>query len=827
MRVPLDTLPEIQKAIWDLYLKFEDKRLYRSLNHWDRNGAGYLTPIVPGDRLAMGDGTALLPEYSFLADQNTGMYRVGDDEIGFTAAGAQVAGIYNDVTGAQILLVDGDCLIPSYSFLNERDTGIYRVGANELGFAASGALVASIYGNLATERQIRLVDGVVTRPAYSFLNDTNLGFYRVGIDTIGVALANALDFQFSPNQFDILSGSHIEMADDTWIGFTAGGQLVWDSTPAVDEIRVVSANLDLNDNDLIMDADGDCIIHSIFDDRIAMVLPGAGGRFEININGANDFIYYADEFSVEPGSHIRMYDDTYIGTGACYLLFDETPVPDQIRLVGGDFHLNGNLMIIDADGDCSLYALFDDWISLDLPLNGTFEIFINGATDFLFYGDTFEVLAGSHIEMADDTWIGATAGCQIEFDTTPAVDEINFLNCYSGWGISAPTTVIHIYRNDALTTPQFLIEQDSTGDASFEFLLTGGQSYTIGIDNSETGDIFKISPEAALSNNDYFCMNSSGYIGHGCVPTYFFDVRNARVAAGVLDVVEYLEADLTNNAQANYQGVALWATLLHRGTQSESLSGRGSRVIDMSAFNYNTGTTAYFGGFRLDLRNLSTGTISNGYGVWVPTITNSGGGVVTYFRGFRVDAQTAANINIAYEGNIASGANRFNCYMIGTAENYFAGHVWCPDNVYLQIGSGRDAIIYYNSTDMIVNPKLVGAGVMLLDTNSKTCWRDTAIGAYSQADTFLDIFADGAVRIGDSSAGAPTNYIRFASNGDQSFVGTSGFYPRTLNQAAEPAPGLGATELDTGELCIWTDTDDSKCYLCYNHGGTVKTVELA
>ena len=123
---------------------------------------------------------------------------------------------------------------------------------------------------------------------------------------------------------------------------------------------------------------------------------------------------------------------------------------------------------------------------------------------------------------------------------------------------------------------------------------------------------------------------------------------------------------------------------------------------------------------------------------------------------------------------------------------------------------------------------------MVLDSNGdltmknalKHLFRDTAIGIYSQADTFLDIFADGAVRIGDSSAGAPTNYVNINSTGDISFNGSAGLYPRTLSQADVPGAGTGVTQLDTGEICMWIDTDDSKCYLCYNQSGTVKKVEL-
>jgi hypothetical protein len=46
--------------------------------------------------------------------------------------------------------------------------------------------------------------------------------------------------------------------------------------------------------------------------------------------------------------------------------------------------------------------------------------------------------------------------------------------------------------------------------------------------------------------------------------------------------------------------------------------------------------------------------------------------------------------------------------------------------------------------------------------------------------------------------------------------------PKTFNQSAKPT----TAQVPSGTMAIWTDTDDSKCYICYNHGGTVKTVEM-
>ena len=66
---------------------------------------------------------------------------------------------------------------------------------------------------------------------------------------------------------------------------------------------------------------------------------------------------------------------------------------------------------------------------------------------------------------------------------------------------------------------------------------------------------------------------------------------------------------------------------------------------------------------------------------------------------------------------------------------------------------------------------------ILMDTTQKINFKDTAIGIYSQADTFLDLFADGAVRIGNNSAGAPTTYLKIEPSGKSTFVGSGSGIP--------------------------------------------------
>ena len=91
----------------------------------------------------------------------------------------------------------------------------------------------------------------------------------------------------------------------------------------------------------------------------------------------------------------------------------------------------------------------------------------------------------------------------------------------------------------------------------------------------------------------------------------------------------------------------------------------------------------------------------------------------------------------------------------------------------------------------------------------------------SSPDTTLQVVGSGG--FGDDSG----NETLFGTNGDQSFAGTAGFYPRRINQSAEPVNGTGSTQVDVGELLIWRDSDDGKIYLVYNDTDSgVVTVEL-
>jgi len=93
-------------------------------------------------------------------------------------------------------------------------------------------------------------------------------------------------------------------------------------------------------------------------------------------------------------------------------------------------------------------------------------------------------------------------------------------------------------------------------------------------------------------------------------------------------------------------------------------------------------------------------------------------------------------------------------------------------------------------------------------------------------DYMLPIITGTALTTGDILQWNGSAWVNIGNPTLTGLTLSGGFYPRVLNQADEPAAGTGATQCDTGELVVWTDTDDAKCYFCYNHSGTVKTVEL-
>lgn len=92
------------------------------------------------------------------------------------------------------LFADGTVLLPGLSFGSDTDTGFYRVGANSLGVAVAGALAAAF-----NSTNFQVTDGSAGAPSLTFLNDTDTGLYRGGTNDIRLAVGGVNFLTVNPS----------------------------------------------------------------------------------------------------------------------------------------------------------------------------------------------------------------------------------------------------------------------------------------------------------------------------------------------------------------------------------------------------------------------------------------------------------------------------------------------------------------------------------------------------------------------------------------------------------------------------------------------------
>ncbi len=140
--------------------------------------AGSWQDIVTGSAGASGSNT----EIQF----NSGGIFGADADYTWDLAN-NVMTIANSGTGA-VRVGNGAVGAPSFSFSTDTNTGLYNIAADTIGFVTNGAEVARL-----TTGQMGMVAGAVGTPAYSFTGDLNTGLYNVGADALGVA-ANGVNY---------------------------------------------------------------------------------------------------------------------------------------------------------------------------------------------------------------------------------------------------------------------------------------------------------------------------------------------------------------------------------------------------------------------------------------------------------------------------------------------------------------------------------------------------------------------------------------------------------------------------------------------------------
>lgn len=103
----------------------------------DRSGKGGM--LAP---LQLADGTAPLPALTFVLDSNTGLCRIGSDNIGLATGGSLRFDVSTTAVNVTLPLVIQNGLVgsPAVTFTSDTNTGFYLIGADDLGFVTGGIL---------------------------------------------------------------------------------------------------------------------------------------------------------------------------------------------------------------------------------------------------------------------------------------------------------------------------------------------------------------------------------------------------------------------------------------------------------------------------------------------------------------------------------------------------------------------------------------------------------------------------------------------------------------------------------------------------------------
>lgn len=94
-----------------------------------------------------------------------------------------------------------------------------------------------------------------------------------------------------------------------------------------------------------------------------------------------------------------------------------------------------------------------------------------------------------------------------------------------GIGVTNPEKKLHVKTTTSDSTPQVLVQNDGTGDASM-LLSVSGQSYVFGIDYDDSKK-FKIASSSNLGTTDRVTLLSTGQVGIGTItPSYQLEVAS-------------------------------------------------------------------------------------------------------------------------------------------------------------------------------------------------------------------------------------------------------------------------------------------------------------
>jgi hypothetical protein len=139
---------------------------------------------------------------------------------------------------------NGDASSPAYTFGSDTDSGIYRLGANNIGIGVNGAKVLdiattglSIVGTLSPSGQIVSSAGTAGAPGISFTGDLDNGLYLIGTNNVGMSIGGAKVVDYATTGIRITgtlgSSGNFAINTDKFTVAASSGNMVVAGTAAI------------------------------------------------------------------------------------------------------------------------------------------------------------------------------------------------------------------------------------------------------------------------------------------------------------------------------------------------------------------------------------------------------------------------------------------------------------------------------------------------------------------------------------------------------------------------------------------------------------------
>jgi len=283
---------------------------------------------------------------------------------------------------------------------------------------------------------------------------------------------------------------HFFLSAATAVNFTMG----IDNTD--DSFKIAPDTTLTTNTALTIDTSGNITMGDITVDQITFDNQGAGANPTLASNSAKQSLRFTDYITSgvdEPLGHLTI----------------QQPDRDLLYLINTDSP--------SSVGGAGLHMFSDSGAA---ALNGEqLAVQIFGGVDDAI--STFQGTAQIGI-LATENWSGTGHGTKMRFVVTPNGTTIAQLamtiadDTNVGIGIADPISLLHVYQDnaDTGTTTGLTIEQDGTGDAVLQFLLTGDQRWVAGIDNSNF-DALTFSSSTDLDSNAVLILETTGMVGVG------------------------------------------------------------------------------------------------------------------------------------------------------------------------------------------------------------------------------------------------------------------------------------------------------------------------